>query len=236
MDIEIDERVSRGDKILHNICRVLDSRSWVLPETMAVTFDNVITCFNSQLESLRAIFSHFETVIKSSHEHITLDAIEKEYISIIIYSLNYLNPHAVQPREFWKHLYQIKVNKSWEKIILLIELCLCAPYSNASLERFFSQMRLVKTDWRNRLNEENLTHLLRIKVEGPTFKEFHENICSNAVNLWYNDKPQRTHQSKRKSYKERKGAKPKFQKLDFKLPSIFDDASDSGDSEDSIDQ
>ena len=46
---------------------------------MAVTFDNVITYFNSQLESLRAIFSHFETVIKSSHEHITSDAIEKEY-------------------------------------------------------------------------------------------------------------------------------------------------------------
>ena len=43
LDIEIDERVSRGDKILHNICRVLDSRNWVLPETMAVTIDNVIT-------------------------------------------------------------------------------------------------------------------------------------------------------------------------------------------------
>ena len=47
------------------------------------------------------IFSHFKTL--NHHTNIiTLNAIEKEYISIITYSLNYLNPHAVQPQEFWK--------------------------------------------------------------------------------------------------------------------------------------
>ena len=42
-------------------------------------------------------------------------------------------------------------------------------------------MRVVKTDWRNRLNEENLTHLLRIKVEGPEFDYFHENLLKKQL-------------------------------------------------------
>ena len=51
-------------------------------------------------------------------------------------------------------------------------------------------MHVVKTDWRNRLNEENLTHLLRVKVDGTTIEEFHVNHRSKAMTLWYNDRKQ----------------------------------------------
>ena len=79
-----------------------------------------------------------------------------------------------------------------------VTLCMCSPCSNAALERFFSYMRVVKTDWRNRLNEENLTHLLRIKVAGPPLREFHDTYCDLAVSSWYNDKHRRMGQKQRK--------------------------------------
>ena len=112
-------------------------------------------------------------------------------------------------------------------VLLLAEICLCAPYSNATLERFFSQMKVVKTDWRNRLNEKNLTNLLYLKVDGPSLKDFNEKYCSKAVELWYNDKPRHMNQGKRKKYAQRKNAKPKIAKLDFNLLPLFEDSSSS---------
>ena len=53
-------------------------------------------------------------------------------------------------------------------------------------------------------------------------QDFHDNLCASAVNFWFNDKERRLNQGKRKKYKKRKDAKPKHQKLDFNLPSVFD--------------
>ena len=152
---------------------------------------------------------------------------KKEYISIIIYSLNHLNPLVSDPRQFWKLLYDQRNTQTWNQTFLLLELCLCALYPNATLERFLSQMRVVKTHWRNRVNEENLTHLLLVKVYGPTIEEFHANHRGNVVNLWYNDRNRRMHQPQRKAYKKREIKQAETESLNFNLTSIFED-SDSG--------
>ena len=81
-------------------------------------------------------------------------------------------------------------------------------------------MRIVKTGWRNKLNEKNLSSLFYIKTQGPTLTEFNDYYCSPTMNLWVNDKDRRLNQSKRKKYKKRKDAK-KYQKLDCNLPSVF---------------
>ena len=83
----------------------------------------------------------------------------------------------------------------------------CAPCLNASLERFLSQMRIVKIDWRHSLPECNLTSLLRIKVSGPTLKVFVDKYCAKAVNNWYHDKDRRINQKPRKKYRKRKASK-----------------------------
>ena len=63
-------------------------------------------------------------------------------------------------------------------------------------------MRVVKTDGRNWLNEENLTHLLRVKVDRPTIDEFHAKHSGKAVTFWYNDWYRKMH-PKRKAHKKR---------------------------------
>ena len=48
----------------------------------------------------------------------------------------------------------------------MIQLCLSAPYSNEIVERFFSFIKVVKSDWRSKLSEENIKALPCMKVEG----------------------------------------------------------------------
>ena len=46
-----------GDSILHDFCRVLDSRKWIVPEGMTITLEAMDVGEN--IESLSKIFDHF---------------------------------------------------------------------------------------------------------------------------------------------------------------------------------
>ena len=74
-------------------------------------------------------------------------------------------------------------------------------------ESFISYPRVVKTDWRSRLNESNLSDLLRIKVTGPTVTNFHDSFSELAIELWSEAKRRRPNQGKRKKYLPRNGGK-----------------------------
>ena len=41
------------------------------------------------------------------------------------------------------------------------------PVGTATVERSFSQMKLIKTRLRSRLSDSNLEHLMKISIEGP---------------------------------------------------------------------
>ena len=105
---------------------------------------------------------------------------KKKYISSIIYSLDHLNPVVSDPRQFWKFFYDTRNIQTWNGAFHLF-------YSSEIFERFFSQMHLLKSDWQNRFNEENLTHLPGVKVDSPTIEGFHVNYRCIALSLWYNE-------------------------------------------------
>ena len=92
---------------------------------------------------------------------------------------------------------------NWIAVCYIVEIGLCARQSNAALERFFSQLKLIKSDIRSRLNNDHLNALLRIKVTGPSLGEFHDSHVEKCINLWYFSKSRRLHQNKRKAYKPR---------------------------------
>ncbi len=52
----------------------------------------------------------------------------------------------------------------------LINIMLTLPVGTATVERSFSQMKMIKTRLRNRLNDTNLKRLMRIAIEGPELK------------------------------------------------------------------
>ena len=49
----------------------------------------------------------------------------------------------------------------------LLNIILVLPVGTASVERSFSQMKQIKTRLRNRLNDANLSRLMRIAIEDP---------------------------------------------------------------------
>ena len=52
-------------------------------------------------------------------------------------------------------------------IVILLELAIICPISNATVERLFSFLKLVKTKLRNQISDASLDKVLRIKMEAP---------------------------------------------------------------------
>ena len=100
----------------------------------------------------------------------------------------YYNVTKFNPKDFWPLLWQSIQHDRFKDIFLLAEPSFCAPYSNATIERFSDYMKIVKTDWHSQLNEKNMEAILQIKVEGPTLQEFIKTLCKKAVDLWWEAK------------------------------------------------
>ena len=53
------------------------------------------------------------------------------------------------------------------EIFKLLNILLTLPVGTATVERSFSQMKLIKTRLRSRISDVNLARLMRITIEGP---------------------------------------------------------------------
>ena len=112
----------------------------------------------------------------------------------------------------WQRLGKLQQCKeNMEAGVLLVELCLCAPFSNAKLERFFNHLKYVKSGVRHSLTQCSLNSLLFIKMlsDDISITCFSEELSAQCVEYWYNNKDRRLHQSKRKAYKQRAGKQKK---------------------------
>ena len=72
--------------------------------------------------------------------------------------------------------------------LILSELCLCAPFSNASLKRFFSHMNIIKTNIRSKLSSKSLNLTLRIRMTNLSLNDFNSLYIDDIVSYWYNIK------------------------------------------------
>ena len=60
-------------------------------------------------------------------------------------------------------------SRIFPEIFKLLNILLVLPVGTATVERSFSHMKQIKTRLRNRLNDANLSHLMRIAIEGPDY-------------------------------------------------------------------
>ena len=61
-------------------------------------------------------------------------------------------------------------------------ICLSIPVTTASVERSFSQMKLIKTCLRSSLNDKSLSNLMKIALESPD--ELTDSHIEEVVNVW----------------------------------------------------
>jgi hypothetical protein len=194
--VSSEETATQSDILLRHMCKVLNTSCWIVPKEVETSVALEMPC-----KSIETIYDHYKemNLIKSQ----SIDELKEQYLQVVEYTKQYHKVELFEPLDMWSLLNQ-RIGKRFPDIFHFIELCLCAPYSNATVERFFNYMKIVKTDWRSKLNESNLESLLRIKVQGPNLNDFAETLCPKAVHLWRGEKERRVNQGKRKKYKARK--------------------------------
>ena len=70
----------------------------------------------------------------------------------------------------------------------LAKICMTIPVGTASVERSFSQIKMIKTRLRNRLGEDNLSNLMKIAIESP--ESLADKDLEQIIDVW-NEKPRR---------------------------------------------
>ena len=154
-----------------------------------------------QLNSVKNLFGKFNNM--EVFHPVSIDSLIDGYSDIVQYAHRYFDIEHTEPIKLWSKLLIIgKNNEHWKNIMLLLELCLCTPFSNATLERFFSHLKVVKTQLRSKLSAERLNSIMRIRMKGLNLEEFNQDYGCKCADFWYNSKARRLNQCKRKKYTE----------------------------------
>ena len=69
-DADLEVTPIAGDKFLQDICCILDSRKWLLPESLSLTVENTELYLEKNLLSLESIFIQFEDILHEANPSI----------------------------------------------------------------------------------------------------------------------------------------------------------------------
>ena len=206
--------------MLFEICRILNCNPWPSNEKENNN-DDPTQAYSIQRGALLRLFACYKQMksLDCYHENDVSDT----FFAIVCYSVRYFNVEKVNPIDFWSKILSFKEEHAdWKPASLLIEICLCVLFSNATLEQFLSQINLIKIILQNRLTNESLNSLLCIRISGISLNGFHNNYLQRCVAYWFNNKNHRVTQRKQKLYKKRENQTKKFPNF-----SITDLSSDS---------
>ena len=197
--------------VFRNIVRILDVKTW--PNAPDSSF----------LETeLTEIVEEFNGLLSRNDCDISL--ISSEWITL---QQHLIPTVANNPKEhyldIWRRMFvNANVKSECKNVLHIIEILLCTPFTNAKVERGFSRMARVKSDFRSQLSRGRLAACFRISEEGRPINEFKPDA---AIDLWYSEKVRRLGSSKHK-YTKRKTTKD-CQITDLSSLSISDLESES---------
>ena len=177
---------------IFDVCMALSCCIW--PN---ITPDSDLKPLPNQLKSFKNLFSCYCNM--DVFKDITWQAHSDGFIDIAHYANCYFSLTDCNLLELWSKLMIIGKNKpSWKGASLIVEICLCASFSNATLERFFSPMNIIKFKTRNRLSQSSLNAVLCIHTFSMPLAEFSQTSVEDCVTYWYNAKELRLGQQNKK--------------------------------------
>ena len=127
-DVNINS--DEGDRILFDVSRILNCNVWC---TMDVSPKEEV--YSAQITSLSKLFDHYKDmqVLKS----LTKDEVTDSFFAIVRYGLKYFSMSNIEVLQFWSRILSLQdQHPRWRPALLLVEICLCAPLSNATLKCF----------------------------------------------------------------------------------------------------
>ncbi|XP_072169762.1 zinc finger protein 862-like [Diadema setosum] len=148
----VDARFSDFNSQLFQAFKVLDTNTWPRDKPSLDQFGH---------KELNTVYEHFKGLL----QEVQPESIQTEWNSFKSYWNSFLMD--LQSSDVWRAFVTVSMSK-YPNLGLLIRVLLTFPISNAKVERGFSTMRRIKTDWRCRLSAQTLDHLMRISIEGPS--------------------------------------------------------------------
>ena len=206
LEVRMKTRLEWSDlEMLRAILVFLDTKSW----STSPSADTMETSENTDdLEEIRKAVEYVTSQFRQPLEAkgVDLTSIQDQVEEIVTYTRKYLKIGTEDYQKIWYKLHTSPVaDSTWPGILRLSELIFSLPFSNGHVERLFSTLKFIKTDWRTRLQTETLSDLLDIRVEGPPLSNF---SADQAISLWWKDckTTRRTNQQPRKDYQPSAGA------------------------------
>ena len=128
--------VTTNDHLVCHICKVLNASTWPKLPNDDSNDDNI---HRTQLQSVSRVYAQFSAM--EIYKHVDKDSVIDGYVEVVRFCQRYLDYENSNQVELWhKVLLQCKDKPEWHGIGLVIEICLCTPCSNATLERFFKSV------------------------------------------------------------------------------------------------
>ena len=129
--------------------------------------------------------NYFENLFSTGPTQV--DKIPVEWVVLKSYMLPIIsNNKKSSYLDIWKIVFtNATIIKECRNVLDIFELFLICPFTNAKLERMFSRMNRVKTDWRSSLSRDRLDVLLRVSEDGPSLEEFNPDA---SIDCWFTDK------------------------------------------------
>ena len=178
--------------VFKNLVQILNCAKWPKKKEDLLHFGD---------EEINELVDHFKVLLEKNG--CVIENVPAEWDILKNKLFQTLSPNQSY-LDVWSNVFKNdEFNTECQNILHIIELLLITPYSNAKLERMFSAMGRVKTDWRNRLGRDRLDASLRIKEEGCPIADY---CPDTAIDIWFRSKNRRMNTSSHKYPKKRKTA------------------------------
>ncbi|KAG7158374.1 putative hAT family C-terminal dimerization region-containing protein 21 [Homarus americanus] len=110
--------------------------------------------------AVQALVQALEKTLMEAEVNPTL--VEDEWA--VLKSYIYKSKTSLVSRLSWQQINQ-SYGERCASFLHLVDLLLSIPASSADAERGFSQVKLIKTDWRSRLTDDHLTDLMVVQLQ-----------------------------------------------------------------------
>ena len=148
--------------VFSSILLLLDTKSW--PKDDFVSFGN---------REINKLTEHYMALLKKKNG-CDVTKISGKWTCLKTYIFPMLhNSHNKSYLGIWHRIFtNNEVIAECQNIMHIFEILMIVPFTNTIVERLFSQMNRVKTDFHNRLSRSRLDMCLRVREEGRSIKDF----------------------------------------------------------------
>jgi hypothetical protein len=146
------ERLEWSDmKLLRAIPVFMDTQTWRYESQRSDSENSPeAKALSEVLAAVELITTMFKEPLQASG--MNLLCLQDEMEEVVEYARQYLSIEIEKYHKVWYNLHICSDASSWKDVLVLCELCFSLPFSNGSVERIFSSLKLIKTDRRTRLN------------------------------------------------------------------------------------